>query len=143
MTKIMVFGTFDILHPGHLYVLKQARKYGDNLAAVVARDATVLKIKKHCPHNPEKIRVKNLKNTKLVDKVILGNLGDKLTVVKKIKPDIIILGYDQNNFVKELSEAFPKIKIVRLKSYYPKKYKSSLMVKYEKNSALDCHYQQA
>jgi len=129
MKKIMLFGTFDILHPGHVYVLKQARRLGGHLTTVVARDATVLKIKKHCPRNPEKIRVKNLKDTGLVDKVILGNLGDKLIVVKKVKPDIIVLGYDQNNFVEELSKTFPQIKIVRLKSYYPKKYKSSLIGK--------------
>jgi len=137
----MLFGTFDILHPGHEYVFKQARRYGDHLTVVIARDATVLKIKKHCPVNSEKERVKNLKKTGLVNKVVLGNLGDKLVVVKKAKPNIIVLGYDQNNFIDELRAEFPKIKIVRLKSYYPKKYKSSLMTNYEKNSATHRHHQ--
>ena len=40
MKKVMCAGTFDIIHPGHLYYLSEAKKYGDNLVVVVARDET-------------------------------------------------------------------------------------------------------
>lgn len=46
MAKIvMAFGTFDVFHPGHEYYLTQAKKYGDILIVVVARDKTVEKVK--------------------------------------------------------------------------------------------------
>ena len=47
--KVMVFGTFDGLHPGHLSYFKQARKYGDYLIAIVALDENVLQFKGHRP----------------------------------------------------------------------------------------------
>ena len=43
MKKVMVFGTFDIIHPGHIHLLKEAKEYGDFLIAVIGRDATVCK----------------------------------------------------------------------------------------------------
>mgnify|MGYP006297563163 FL=1 len=54
MVKVMATGTFDILHLGHIYFLKEAKKLGDTLAVVVATDSTVRKLK-HEPVNPEKI----------------------------------------------------------------------------------------
>ena len=45
MVTVMAFGTFDVLHPGHHFYLEQARKLGDNLVVVVARDANVKKLK--------------------------------------------------------------------------------------------------
>lgn len=130
--KVMVFGTFDVFHRGHENFLQQARKYGDFLIAVVARDKTVEKVKKHKTKNNEKKRVLVLKNSGLADKVVLGNLDDKYAIIKKYKPDVICLGYDQNTFTKELKEKLQefkldKMRIIRLKSYHPKKYKSSLL----------------
>ena len=79
----MVFGTFDIFHKGHENFLKQARRYGDYLIAVVARDKTVLSVKKQRAANSEGKRAKILRDSKLTDKVILGSLGDKYSVIKK------------------------------------------------------------
>jgi len=45
LVKVLAFGTFDILHPGHEFYLKEAKKHGDILDVVVARDSTVEKIK--------------------------------------------------------------------------------------------------
>ena len=39
MVKVMATGTFDILHLGHIYFLKEAKKLGDTLAVVVATDS--------------------------------------------------------------------------------------------------------
>jgi FAD synthetase len=42
---VMTFGTFDMFHPGHRYYLSEARKEGDVLVVIVARDITVEKLK--------------------------------------------------------------------------------------------------
>ena len=90
----MVFGTFDILHKGHEYVLRKAKEYGDYLIIVLARDKTVLKIKKRKPVYNEKKRLENLRKLKIANKIILGSLKDKYSQIIKEKPDIICLGYD-------------------------------------------------
>ena len=138
----MVFGTFDVFHKGHESFLRQARRcglpalagrgQGEYLIVVVARDETVLKVKKHATKNSERKRLSVLKKSGLVDKVVLGSLGNKYVAIGKYKPDVIALGYDQNIFVGELKKklkelGLDKTRLVRLKSYYPKKYKSSLL----------------
>ena len=99
---------------------KQARKYGDYLIIVAARDKTVEKIKGK-PRNNEKKRL--LKIKKYADKAVLGYIKDKYKVIKNLKPDIICLGYDQKSFVKDLRKF--KIKIKRAKPYKEHRYKSS------------------
>lgn len=127
--RVLLFGTFDILHPGHQNLFEQARRLGDYLTAVIARDATVKKIKKKIPIFNEKQRQKNLKKTGWADEIILGSGGDKYQIIKKFKPDIICLGYDQKSFTADLKKKIRAFrlntKIVRLKSYHPQKYKSS------------------
>ncbi len=95
MMKIMTFGTFDIFHPGHKNYLKQARKLGEYLIVVVARDKTVKKVKGHWPINNEEKRLKIIKKSKLADESILGELDNKYAVIKKYAPDTVALGYDQ------------------------------------------------
>ncbi|MFA6383592.1 MAG: adenylyltransferase/cytidyltransferase family protein [Parcubacteria group bacterium] len=129
-SRVMVFGTFDIFHPGHRSFLRQAKKLGDYLIVVVARDKTVEITKKQKPINKEAIRVKIIKNSQLADKVILGGIGDKYAVIKKHRPDIICLGYDQKYFIDGLREelersGLKKTKIIKLKSYRPEIYKTS------------------
>ncbi|MEA2064950.1 MAG: adenylyltransferase/cytidyltransferase family protein [Patescibacteria group bacterium] len=134
--KIMVFGTFDIFHKGHKNFLEQARKFGDYLIVIIARDENVKNIKGGFPQNSELKRLIEIKKSELANKIILGNLSDKYKVIKKYKPDIICLGYDQKISIKELKEKIQEFnllntKIVRLKAYCPKKYKSSKFKKYE------------
>lgn len=113
--------------------MKQARKFGDHLIVVVARDKTVLKIKKQGTVNSEQHRMKIIKESKLANKVILGSLGDKYRVIKMHKPNIICLGYDQKFFVDKLTDRIKKYKlktkIIRLKPYKPEIYKSSKLRK--------------
>ena len=72
MVKVMAFGTFDILHAGHIHMLREAKAYGDFLVVVVARDVTVLAVKHHSPKNSEEERLKNLQNLNIADKVMPG-----------------------------------------------------------------------
>jgi len=130
----MVFGTFDIFHPGHRSFLNQAKKYGNYLIVVVARDKTVKVFKKQDTKNKEKVRTKMIQESALADEVILGSLGDKYAIIKKRKPNVICLGYDQEFFIENLKSKLKefgliKTEIIRLKSYKPEIYKSSKLRK--------------
>ena len=120
MVKVMATGTFDLIHLGHIYFLKQAKNLGDNLVVVVATDSTVRKLK-HEPINPENIRLNLIKELKVVDNAYLGHEDDIFEIVKEIKPDIIALGFDQIHNEKKISDEIKKrginAKIVRLKEY--------------------------
>lgn len=138
MKKVITFGTFDIFHPGHESYLAQAKKMGDYLIAVVARDVNVAKYKKQDTRNKEKARLGVLASSGLADEVVLGSLQDRYAVIEKFKPDVIALGYDQKVDMSELKNKLQefklKTKIVRLKSYKPEIYKSSKLIMNKKSN---------
>lgn len=100
-TRIMVFGTFDDLHEGHVNFFKQARGFIKNsfLIASIARDKNVLRIKGKYPDKNEWARMALVKKSKLVDKVVLSGVKSHLPHIIKICPDIIALGYDQKAYI--------------------------------------------
>ncbi len=120
MVKVMATGTFDLLHLGHIYFLKEAKKLGDELVVVVATDATVRKLK-HEPVNPEHVRLSLIKELKMVDKAYLGYEDDMYKIVEEVKPDIIALGFDQihdeNKIKAELKKRNINAEVVRLKEF--------------------------
>lgn len=124
----MVFGTFDILHPGHLHLFRQARNYGDVLYVVLARDETVKQYKDYTPEK-ENERKERLLTIPFVDEVILGDAEDRMKPLRDIKPDVVCLGYDQALFVDLLEHYIDEnrldITVVRLQSYEADRYKSS------------------
>lgn len=126
----MVFGTFDLVHPGHVYFLEQAKKLGDFLTVVIARDETVLKVKGRLPVNTALDRQKTIERLHVADKVVLGNLEDKFKVVRDENPSVIALGYDQKSIVENLEEKVGKtIQVLRLAALRPEYYKSSKLKK--------------
>lgn len=130
--KVLVFGTFDVIHPGHISFLKQARERGDLLSAVVARDSTVEKIKNHKPLKNEEERLEDLKRSGLVDEARLGNQGkDPYSIIKDVRPDVICLGYDQHTYVDGLAERIAgmglKAEICRMNPFVPEKYHSGII----------------
>ncbi len=131
MKKVMVFGTFDILHPGHQFFLNQAKQLGEILVVVVSRDATVKKLKGRAPFFTERSRLEHLRRLNIADCVRLGRLDDKLLVIVEERPDIIALGYDQTFFVPELKRRpeTKKIPIIRFRAFKPSKFKSSKLIK--------------
>ncbi len=118
MVRVMATGTFDLLHMGHIYFLREAKKLGDELVVVVACDNTVRTLK-HEPVNPDHLRVDIIKELKMVDIAVIGKEYDMYEIVSDLKPDIIALGYDQLPNEKTLREELQKrhlhhIHIVRL-----------------------------
>lgn len=120
MVRVMATGTFDLLHMGHIYYLKEAKKLGDTLIVVVATDSTVQKLK-HDPITPQEIRVNLIRELKMVDEAYLGYEDDIYDIVEEIKPDIIALGFDQTHdeetIKKELEKRKINVKIIRLSKY--------------------------
>jgi FAD synthetase len=134
MKTVMTFGTFDIFHEGHINFLQQAGKFGNFLIVVIARDETVGRLKGSRPENSERDRKEKIVNNRLADKVVLGSLRDKYALIRKYRPDIICLGYDQEFFIDALEPelekcGLEKTKIVRLEPHQPDKYKSSKLKK--------------
>jgi len=99
--KIMIFGTFDGLHQGHINFFWQARNLHQNsfLIVSIARDKNVLKIKGKLPFLNEKKRMILIKKSRLADKVILAGLKNHVPHIVKENPDVIALGYDQKVYV--------------------------------------------
>ena len=120
---VLAGGVFDIIHPGHIFTLSEAKKLGDVLVVSVARNSTVKIMKGREPLHDEKERVKMVSSLKMVDLALLGSEEDIFKTVIKVKPDIIVLGYDQKHNEKELEERGKKeglnFKIVRLSSPIP------------------------
>lgn len=134
MKRIITFGTFDIFHPGHISFLKQAKKLGDYLLVVVARDQNTLKVKGKLPRNNEKSRIRTVRKAKIADKVILGSkTNNYFQTLRTYKIDLIALGYDQKPLIFQLKKALKKhrlaqVEIERLRAYNPNKFKSSKLI---------------
>lgn len=132
MKKVLVFGTFDVLHEGHKNFLKQARKHGDQLIAVVTRDEVVKLQKGHFPM--EKCSTRAIHVRRFVDKVMVGEKKVSYNVIKKIAPDVICIGYDQRPDLIEAKKilknlGMENVEIKKLKPFRPGTYKSSKLNK--------------
>lgn len=128
----MVFGTFDMLHEGHLDFLRQARALASvpHLIVSIARDSAVTRIKGAKPAHTELERMALLEANELVDEVMLGDETGYVGHIQQAAPDIIALGYDQkgeyvDRLAGELDAAGLHPNIVRLKPFKPEIYKTS------------------
>lgn len=132
----MAFGSFDVLHPGHIRYLKGASKYG-KLIVVVARDASIRKLKGKSAFVDEKSRLEIVGSLRFVDRAMLGDRirkwNDIYKVVLRIRPDFLVFGYDQKvdmKYLKEfLSEHGLGCRIIKLGAYRATRYKSSKLKK--------------
>ena len=116
----MATGVFDLLHPGHVYFLREARKLGDELWVVVARDTTARKFK-HEPITPEASRLQMVEALKPVDRAVLGHEGNIYDILEEILPDVIAIGYDQVHSEERILEECRKrgldAKVLRLPKF--------------------------
>lgn len=129
MKRVMCFGTFDLVHPGHVKFLRAARARGDELYVVVATDARRAALTHARPLFTQRERMNVLREMRSVTQVIPGHRTDMLAAVKKIKPQIIVLGHDQHFGVAELTAwcatQKPRPRIVRLSAFARDRYASS------------------
>ena len=125
---VMCFGTFDILHLGHLQYFQQAKQFGDRLVVVIARDKTKERQKKVSVFS-EQERLELVKSLEIVDDAVLGYHNNHLSIIQEIKPDILCLGYDHNVNESVLLENLQKRGlnpiVKRMKPYQINKHKSS------------------
>ncbi len=131
MKSVMCAGTFDMIHPGHLYFLSESRKYGDKLIVVIARDETSEKFKGRKPMHNERTRLEAVRMLEVVDEAVLGKKGSIFEIIEEIRPSVICLGYDQKVQKQELEDELKKrnlkADVVRIAGYMPNVYKSSKM----------------
>ncbi len=128
----LAFGTFDILHPGHVKYLDWAAKYG-RLIVIVARDESVKRIKGEYPIMDEKSRLAVVGALRAVNTAVLGNKikskEDIYKILNDIRPDVIVLGYDQmadeDRIKKFAASSGFSVRVVRLVPYKNSKFKSS------------------
>ncbi|MFX0038697.1 MAG: adenylyltransferase/cytidyltransferase family protein [Promethearchaeota archaeon] len=123
--KVLVAGTFDLIHTGHIFLINEASKLGD-VYVVVATDKNRELFSGEKPIVPQEQRLEIIKNLKNVKEARLGrNDNDTLKTVEEINPDIILLGPDQKYSIEILKKGLNEkglnhIEVKRLEKYYDK-----------------------
>lgn len=120
--KVLVAGSFEIIHPGHISLLRRAWELGDTYV-VVSRDINFEKFKGRKPIVNEADRVRVVSEIRYVTRALLGDEVDFLKPVEEIRPDIILLGPDQwaneEELLKKLAErGLANTKVMRLNEKY-------------------------
>jgi rfaE bifunctional protein nucleotidyltransferase chain/domain len=95
--KKVVFtnGCFDIIHVGHVRLMREAKKQGDVLVLAINSDASVRQLKgAKRPYVPEDERAEVMAALESVDYVIIFNELDPLRVITEIQPDVLVRGGD-------------------------------------------------
>lgn len=94
-TIVFTNGCFDLLHEGHLHLLKEAKKLGDILIIGINDDASVKRLKGNTrPVEQLETRILHLNNTGLADFIIPFTEDTPLSLIEKIQPQIIVKGSD-------------------------------------------------
>jgi len=132
MKIVLVFGTFDGLHPGHDNFFKQVSELGDNVIVCLTQDRVAQELKGKVPFRPFKDRKQALMNHVNVTRVLKGDLELRsFSAIRIAKPDVIAVGYDQDELKTAIQEWLDKYNsitpIIKLKAFEPEKYKSSLL----------------
>ncbi len=131
---VLAGGVFDIIHPGHIYTLNEAKALGDVLVVVVATDNTSIKMKKRNPLHSQEQRQELVNSLSMVDLCLIGQEDDIFKTVNHVKPQIIALGYDQVHQEKFIVDGCKRInldaKVARLQSPIPESSSSKIQKEY-------------
>lgn len=122
--RVLACGTFDCLHPGHRFFLRETLQWGE-VFVIVARDSTVLRVKGVLPQETEHVRLAKLREAFPDVHFLLGHPTDFLAPVRAVHPDLILFGYDQA-LPPGICEHNLPCPSRRLSAFHPEKYKSSL-----------------
>ncbi|MFX1387185.1 MAG: adenylyltransferase/cytidyltransferase family protein [Promethearchaeota archaeon] len=148
--RVLVAGTFDLIHAGHIFLINEAAKLGD-VYVVVATDKNRELFSGERPIMPQEQRLEIIKNLKNVKDARLGRSdNDTLKTVEEINPDIILLGPDQKYSIEILKKGLREkdlnhIEVRRLEVYYDKYelhssslIKQKILEKYKENNKDNC-----
>jgi cytidyltransferase-like protein len=120
---VMLGGAFEIIHPGHIAAVSEARSMGNTLVVVVATDENVEKNKGRPPVTSQAQRVKLVSSLRQVDLALAGNKGSIFDILLRVRPDVVALGYDQrlnlDDIVKEAAKRGLKLTAARLGTTIP------------------------
>ena len=95
MTKVITYGTFDLLHEGHYRLLERAKALGDYLIVGVTSEAYDKARGKLSVVDSLAVRIENVKKTGFADEIIVEESpGQKVQDVKKYQVDIFTVGSD-------------------------------------------------
>ena len=134
---VLAGGVFDIIHPGHIHTLNAAKALGGALVVAIATDKTAEKMKKRPPLHNQELRRELVSCLSMVDKAVVGHEDDIFETVKDVKPNIIVLGYDQVHQEKFISDGCKRInldvEIIRLQSPVPHISSSKIEKEYGKD----------
>lgn len=129
MKTVLVFGVFDLLHPGHLAFLRAAKSKGDRLIVAVTPDSRVKKEKGAAPFFKDHERAALVGALRWVDRAVVGDRGRRWNLVRRLRPDVICVGYDQRtdhpSFLAQIAALPKKPLLVRLPAKNPGRYASS------------------
>ena len=137
MAVVLASGAFDLLHYGHIRFLEEAKKLGgasSKLVVIVASDETVRRNKGKRPIIPEDQRRAVVEALKVVDEALLGyEDADFGAVIERIKPDIIAIGFDQDEVERETMKTIREkgldIRVVKLGRFGREDLNSSSKIK--------------
>ena len=132
MKKVLVFGIFDGVHPGHRAFLRQAKTWGDFLVVAVGQTSATKKFKGKVPKYSLRERTAFVRDIESVDKIVPGDKKQgNYEVIEREEPGVICLGYDQKELADDLKRwlGLKKLKITLkiLKPYKPLKYHPSIV----------------
>ena len=104
-TLVHCHGCFDIVHPGHIRHLRQARSLGDRLLVSVTGDGSIQKGSGR-PLIPEELRAEGLASLDCVDLVFIEPAATAVGLLSDLRPDVFVKGreYEQNNDPRFLEE---------------------------------------
>ena len=92
---VLTNGCFDILHRGHVHLLREAKKYGDVLVVALNSDRSVKTIKGPTrPVLPQEERIELIAAMEPVDYVVVFDEADPYEVISQLRPDVLAKGGD-------------------------------------------------
>ncbi len=95
MKTVITFGTFDLLHIGHINILKRSKDLGDRLVVGVSTDTLNYSKKNVYPVYTEIDRLKIIDSIECVDHCFLEeSLALKAEYIRKFQADILVMGDD-------------------------------------------------
>ncbi|MDP2487246.1 adenylyltransferase/cytidyltransferase family protein [Pseudoalteromonas marina] len=95
MKRVITFGTFDIVHVGHINILERAKSLGDYLIVGISSDALNMQKKGRAPVYSESDRVKIISSLRCVDEIFIEHsLELKGDYIKQHDADLLVMGDD-------------------------------------------------